>query len=70
MAAPQARTVPAPVYAALLVGLFVAITGAAMLAGRWHSSITREEYLRRLPQMDTPLYDHGRGQVAPYGPED
>lgn len=70
MAAPQARTVPVPVYAALLVGLFVAITGAAMLAGRWQSSITREEYLRRLPQMDTPLYDHGRGQVAPYGPED
>ncbi len=70
MAAPKARTVPATVYAALLVGLFVAITGAAMLAHRWHSSITREEYLRRLPQMDTPLYDHGRGQVAPYRPGD
>lgn len=70
MAAPGSRAVPASVYAALLAGLFVAITGAAMLAGRWQSSITREEYLRRLPQMDTPLYDHGRGQVAPYGPGD
>lgn len=70
MAAPGDRTVPASVYASLLVGLFVAITGAAMAAGRWHSSITREEYLRRLPHLDTPAYDHGRGQVAPYNPED
>lgn len=70
MAAPGHREVPPRIYAALLVGLFVAITGAAMLAGRWNSSITREEYLRRLPQLDTPTYDHGRGQVAPYGPQD
>ena len=70
MTAPGARAVPAPVYAALLVGLFVAITGTAMLAGRWHNSITREEYLRRLPQMEAPLYDHGRGKVTPYGPAD
>lgn len=70
MTAPGARAVPAPVYAALLVGLFVAITGTAMLAGRWHNSITREEYLRRLPQMEAPLYDHGRGEVTPYGPAD
>ena len=57
MAAPGDRTVPAYVYATLLVGLFVAITGAAMLAGRWHSSITREEYLRQIPQLATPLED-------------
>jgi len=70
MGAPGNRAVPAPVYAALLAGLFIAITGAAMLAGRWQNSLTPEEYLRRFPQLDGPVYDHGRGQVAPYGPED
>jgi len=52
MAAPRAHAVPAAVYAALLVGLFVAITGAAMLAGRWQSSIPREDYLRYFFQVD------------------
>lgn len=54
MEAPRARKVPALVYAALLAGLFMAITGAAMLAGRWQSSLPPAEYLRTLQGIGTP----------------
>lgn len=64
------RAVPAPVFAVLMAALFVALTGGAMLAGRWHNSIRQEEYLRRIQQLDAPVYHHARGDVAPYGPED
>lgn len=71
MSAPiQGRAVPAPVFAALIAGLFVAITGLGMLSGRWHSSLRKEEYLRRMQALDAPVYDHARGEVATYGPED
>jgi len=50
--APGGRAVPARVFAALVVGLFVAVTGAAMLAGHWRTSVTREEYLERMQLLD------------------
>lgn len=51
-----ARIVPAPVFAALIAGVFVAITGAAMLAGLWHNAISNEEYLRHMPRIEA--YGH------------
>lgn len=51
-----ARRVPAPVLAALIAGVFVAITGAAMLAGLWQNSISHEEYLRHMPRIES--YGH------------
>jgi len=57
MSGPNDRVVPFPIYAALLVGLFVAITGTAMLAGRWQSSISREDYVRQIPRMAEPTDD-------------
>lgn len=51
-----ARIVPAPVFAALIAGVFVAITGAAMLAGLWHNSISNAEYLRHMPRLEA--YGH------------
>ena len=50
--APGGRAVPGWVFAALVVGLFVAVTGAAMLAGHWRSSVSREEYLQRMQELD------------------
>ncbi len=50
------RRVPAPVLAALIAGVFVAITGAAMLAGLWQNSISHEEYLRHMPRIES--YGH------------
>lgn len=66
----RSRPVPPFVFAILLVGIFVAITGAAMLTGHWQNDISREEYLRRFKEVNTPLYQHNRGQVPRYGPND
>jgi polyferredoxin len=54
----------------LVVGVFVAITGMAMLAGMWQNGMSRDEYLFRFKNLNSPLYEHARGQVPEYGPND
>ncbi len=66
----KSAAVPAPVLAALVVGLFVAITGLAMLTGHWQNSISKEEYQRRFNEINSPLYQHNRGEVPAYGSGD
>ncbi|MBM4169860.1 MAG: 4Fe-4S binding protein [Ignavibacteria bacterium] len=66
----SARATPRWVFATLIVGVFVAITGMAMLAGKWHNGISNEEYLRRFQNINTPLYQHSGGEVPAYGPND
>ena len=65
-------TTPVPnwVFGSLVVGVFVAITGLAMLTGHWQNAISRQEYAKRFQQLDSPVYQHLRGDVAPYDPED
>ncbi|MGH9427171.1 MAG: 4Fe-4S dicluster domain-containing protein, partial [Terriglobia bacterium] len=58
------------VLGSLVVGAFVAITGLAVLTGHWQNGITREEYQRRFQQIDSPIYQHFRGEVPHYGPND
>jgi len=41
-----------------------------MRAGFWQNSIGREEYQRRFKELHTPLYQHFRGEVPKYGPND
>jgi len=48
-----------------VVGLFVGGTLLARAAGHWRSSITVEEYARRIRTIDSPAYDHVRGRVPP-----
>jgi hypothetical protein len=62
--------VPTWVYGTLVAGLFVAVTGMAMLTGFWQNGITREEYQRRFQALDAPVYQHFRGKVPQYGPND
>ncbi len=62
--------VPPAVFGALVAGVFVAITGLAILTGHWQNSISREEYQRRIHQINSPLYQHFRGEVPRYGPAD
>jgi polyferredoxin len=62
--------VPTWVYGTLVAGVFVAITGMAMLTGFWQNGITREEYQRRFQALDAPVYQHFRGKVPQYGPND
>lgn len=62
--------VPNWVFASLVVGLFVGITGLAMLTGNWQNKISEEEYLRRFKELDKPIYQHFGGEVPEYGPND
>ena len=64
------KAVPTWVYGTLVAGVFVAITGLAMLTGSWQNAITREEYQRRFQELDKPVYNHFRGDVPAYGPND
>ncbi|MBI5471193.1 MAG: 4Fe-4S binding protein [Ignavibacteriae bacterium] len=68
--AKSTRAVPTWVYGTLVAGLFVAITGLAMLTGNWANGISKEEYRRRFQQLDNPVYQHFRGEVPQYGPND
>lgn len=64
------NAVPTWVYGTLVAGVFVAITGLAMLTGNWQNAISREEYQRRFQELDKPVYNHFRGDVPAYGPND
>ena len=62
--------VPGWVFGVLVAGVFVAITGLAMLVGHWQNGIGEREYLRRFPLVNSPLYQHNQGQVPQYGTGD
>jgi len=66
----KSTPVPTWMYGTLIAGTFVAVTGLAMLLSTWQNTITREEYLRRFQELDTPIYQHFRGEVPRYGPND
>jgi polyferredoxin len=63
-------SVPPWVFGALVAGVFVAITGLAVLTGSWQNGISREEYLKRFKEINSPLYQHFQGRVPEYGPND
>ncbi len=54
----------------IITAIFLAVTGGAMAMGYWRNDISREEYLHRFQRLDSPLYQHARGQVPQYGPGD
>jgi hypothetical protein len=58
------RQIPTFILGLLVVGLFVGITGLAMLSGSWKNSISKEEYLQRFKEVETPLYQHFQGRVS------
>jgi polyferredoxin len=66
----SSKAVPSWVFAILLAGVFIAVTGLAMVSGYWQNGITKEEYGRRVQNIESPLYQHHRGSVPPYGPND
>jgi len=66
----KARPVPPWVLGTLVAGVFVAVTGLAAIVGHWQNGITKEEYLRRFQEVNTPVYQHFRGEVPEYGPND
>jgi hypothetical protein len=54
----------------LIVGVFVGITGLAMMTGYRHNSIPKDEYLRRMQELDKPQYNHFKGRVPHYDSND
>jgi polyferredoxin len=66
----RSRPVPGWVFGLLVTGVFVAITGLAVITGHWQNGITPAEYQRRFEQIDSPVYQHFRGRVPEYGPND
>jgi polyferredoxin len=66
----RGRALPARWVAALVLGIFLGVTGLAMGLGHWSNAISPSEYLRRFTLLDQPAYQHARGHVAAYGPND
>ncbi|HEX9614058.1 MAG TPA: 4Fe-4S binding protein [Bacteroidota bacterium] len=66
----QSRPIPAWVFGTLVIGVFTAVTGLAMLTGNWQNGISRQEYQRRFQELNAPVYQHFRGEVPAYGPND
>jgi len=66
----RSKPIPTRIYGVLVAGVFVAIVGMAMLTGFWQNGITQEEYKKRFDNLDAPVYQHFRGQVPEYGPND
>lgn len=65
-----AKPVPSWAFGSLVIGVFVAITGLAMLTGHWENSITKEEYARRFQQLESPAYQHFGGEARTHGPNE
>ena len=49
--------------AAVVVGIFLGVTGLAMLTGHWQNRIPREEYLYWFTRLESPMHQHTRGHV-------
>ncbi len=49
---------PTWVYGALVAGVFVAVTGLALLTNHWTNSISNEEYLHHFQEIESPAYQH------------
>jgi polyferredoxin len=54
----NSRPLPSWVFGSLVAGVFIALTGLAILTGNWQNSISGDEYLKRFKELDTPAYEH------------
>jgi polyferredoxin len=54
------------VYAAVICLLFAGGSVVGRLWGRWQTSISNYEYAFHIAHLDTPFYQHNRGQVPVY----
>lgn len=70
LSAKSRNDVPNWVLGTLVASVFVAITGLAILTGNWRNGISKAEYQHRFQQLGNPVYQHFRGEVPEYGPND
>ena len=64
------KSIPSWIFGVLLSGVFIAITGMAMITGHWQNGITKQEYVKRFQNIESSLYQHHRGKVPHYDPQD
>jgi polyferredoxin len=64
------KAIPPWIFGLLVAGIFAAITGLAMLTGHWRNQISNAEYKHRIQNIEAPIYQHFRGRVPQYGPND
>ena len=62
--------VPNWIFGTLVAGVFIAITGLAILTGHWQNGISKDEYQKRFQEIESPIYQHFHGRVPEYGPND
>lgn len=62
--------IPNWIFGTLVIGVFIAITGLAILTGHWQNNISQDEYLKRFKEINSPLYQHFQGETPKYGPND
>jgi len=62
MFANRKHFISARFYALLIVLIFVIITGLARITGHWKNSLSNEEYLNRLKEINQPIYNHIGGK--------
>jgi polyferredoxin len=67
-AAGMTNPIPNWVVGGLVGGVFVAITGLAMLTGAWQNNISKQEYQVRFQQLGTSDYSHPFSGSGGYGP--
>jgi polyferredoxin len=64
------KAIPSWIFGLLAASLFAAITGLAVLTGHWQNQISQAEYKHRIQNIESPIYQHFRGHVPQYGPND
>jgi len=66
----KGKAIPVWAFGLTVLLFFFFGTLLARLTGHWQNSITEQEYLRRIQEINKPVYNHNRGEVPAYGPED
>ncbi|TFH02406.1 MAG: 4Fe-4S binding protein [Calditrichales bacterium] len=62
----KSNPLPAWALGTTVVLFFLLGTMLARVTGHWENGISDQEYIRRIQEMDKPVYDHNRGQVPDY----
>jgi len=66
----QGKRIPPWVFGLTVLLFFFFGTLLARATGNWHNGISEQEYMRRIQEIDKPVYHHNRGEVPDYRPED
>ncbi len=66
----KSRPIPTWAFGLTVLLFFFFGTLLARVTGHWYNGITEQEYMQRIQELDKPVYDHLRGEVPEYGPED